>query len=227
VEFLDRIKSEREKNIIFGHFDMIGIDMEGGSISTFGLSPNTFTDAAKYVLSGHYHGSSVTDIDGSKLIYFGSPYPLTFANSDSTHGYWIWDESNDFKFIENTVSPTFKTIMDTDDHSCIGDLSNSFVRLYVNNSRTKEDIFNIKSLISSKKPIYISTIPYKNGSDEKSKTEAQRNSNKLFNMDLFSLSEIYIDNNSDSLPKLRQDIDPKIAVMARINGYINKLNLKK
>lgn len=227
VNFLDTLKSNREKNILFGHFEMIGIDMEGGNVSTFGLSPNVFADAAKYVLSGHYHGSSIQEIDGSKILYFGSPYPLTFANSDSVHGYWTWDENNGFSFVENPVSPTFKTIMDTDDLTNLGDLSKSFVRLYINNAKTKEEVFSIKTLIESKKPIYTLTIPYKNGSDEKSKSEAQRNSNKLFNMDLFSLSEIYIDNNSDSLPRLRQNTDSKNAVMTRIRDYISKVNLKK
>lgn len=226
--FLDNIKRNRDKNILFGHFEMIGVDMEGGNVSTFGISPNLFADGAKYVLSGHYHGQSSMEIDGSIIRYIGSPYPLTFANSDADHGYWLLNDDMSMEFIKNDISPKFTTIFDTDDLTKLGDLSNSFVRLYMNNSKTKEEIFNIRSIIESKKPIILRVISYKDGSIETNKTPAQRDANKLLSMDLFSLTEIYIDSNSDSLPSISiAHTDAKYAIMDRIRGYHEKLTLKK
>lgn len=226
--FLESIVDNRDHNILFGHFEMMGVDMEGGNISTFGLSPNLFANAAKYVFSGHYHGKSIQTIDGSDIKYLGSPYPLTFANSDSDHGYWILNDSVDTEFIKNEVSPVFTTVFDTDDLSELGDLSNSFVRLYMNNSKTKEEAFNVRSIIESKKPLLIRIISYKDGSVESNKTPSQRDANKLVNMDIFSLTEIYIDSNSDSLPVVTvQYSDAKHAIMERIKGYHEKLTLKK
>ena len=227
VSFLDGLKKTRSKNILFGHFEMMGVDMEGGNISTFGLSPNMFADAARYVFSGHYHGQSTQQIDGSDILYLGSPYPLTFANSDTNHGYWVLGEDMKMEFVKNDISPTFTTIFDTDDMDVIGDLSTKFVRLYLNSSKTKEEVFAIRSLIDAKKPLFINIVPYKNGSEEVKKSYAQRESNKLLNMDLFSLSEIYIDNNSESLPKLRDNLDAKSAILSRIKDYTERLTIKK
>jgi hypothetical protein len=47
-------------------------------------------------------------------------------------------------------------------------------------------------------------------------------------MDLFSLTEIYIDSNSDSLPIISvTHTDAKQAIMERIRGYHEKATLKK
>lgn len=227
-EFLDSIKCDRDKNVLFGHFEMIGIDMEGGNVSTFGLTPNIFCESAKTIFSGHYHGKSLQKIDGATINYLGSPYPMTFANSDSDHGYWILNDDMSSEFIVNDISPSFKTIFDTDDLSLINSLDNSFVRLYLNNSKTKEEIFNVRSIIESKKPIMIRVISYKDGSIEQNKTPSQRDANNLLNMDLFSLSEIYIDNNSESLPTISIiGSCAKQAIMEKIKVYHEKSTLKK
>lgn len=228
TQFLTKIEANRDTNILFGHFEMMGVDMEGGNLSTFGLSPNLFTASAKYILSGHYHGKSDQIIDGSMIRYLGSPYPLTFANSDSDHGYWLLNNDMSMEFIKNDISPKFTTLFDTDDLSALGDLSNTFVRLYMNNSKTKEEIFNIRSIIESKKPLLLRVISYKDGSIETNKTPSQRDANKLLSMDLFSLTEIYIDSNSDSLPIISvTHTDAKQAIMERIRGYHEKATLKK
>lgn len=231
ISFLSAIEPKKNNNILFGHFDMVGIDMEGGSMSTSGLSPNVFANAASLTISGHYHGHSSQVIDGSVINYVGSPYPLTFANAKSEHGYWILHETGSMEFIKNELSPTFKTIIDTDDLTSITSLENSFVRLYVNNAKTKEEVFYAKSIIESKKPIFLNIIPYKEEGDilinNGIPTDINKSANKLLNMDTFSLSEIYIDTNPDQLPKLTTHADAKLAVLNKVKEYQIQLNLKK
>lgn len=228
VSFIDKIKKNRKKNILFGHFEMIGVDMEGGNLSTFGLSPKLFSDGADLVISGHYHGKTHQKVDDSDIYYVGSPYPLTFANSDSIHGYWVLS-SDDYRmdFVENPISPNFTTIFDTDDLDSIKSLKNKFVRFYINNSKSKEDIFKSRSLIDAKKPLFVQVIPYKDGSDESGKPNSQREANKLLNMDLFSLTEIYIDSNTDTLPTLKTIADIKLDIIKRVEVYKERLTFKK
>lgn len=223
--FLNDISVNRERNILFGHFEMIGLDMEGGNISTFGLSPKLFADAAKFIYSGHYHGQSSTRIDGSLITYLGSPYPLTFANSDSVHGYWILNDDLSTEFIENTISPKFKTITDTDIDT-LGDCTNSFVRVFINNNLDKDSVFRIKQLVDDKNPLLVRIIPYKDGSIEADKNNFQHDANKLMNMDLFSVSEMYIDNNSDALPSIL-DGDIRTVLLNRIKMLIEKVGNAK
>ena len=223
--FLKEIAPNRSNNVLFGHFEMIGIDMEGGNLSTFGLSPNDFANSAKYIFSGHYHGQSVQSIDGSEIQYFGSPYPLTFANSDSIHGYWTIDSDMKREFIPNTISPTFKTIIDTDDIDSFGDLSNSFIRLYMNNARTKEELFEVRTRLDAKNALLIVPIPYKDGSIETGKNASQRDANVMLNMDAMALSEMYLDINADIIPILKTEKDARKAILDRIREYNSKLGI--
>ena len=104
---------------------------------------------------------------GSELIYAGSPYPMTFANVDSIHGYWILDEEMNREFVENTISPTFKDIWDTDDLDATQDLSNSFVRLYMSNKLSLEEIFEMRLKIESKNPLKIKATSYQRDKKER------------------------------------------------------------
>lgn len=231
VGFLEKLakkpKEKRDNTILFGHFDMFGVDMEGnGNLSPVGMDPNMFLKAAKLSLSGHYHGKSqIKKMDG-ELLYVGSPYPMTFANADSKHGYWVLDEEMNKEFIENTISPTFKDIWDSEDLEGLGDLSNSFVRLYMSNSLSLEETFELRLKIESKNPIIIKKIPYegKDKGDEEKK-EIQQEANKLLGMDTVKLSEMYIDQHTSELPSLKLTKNSRKAVLDRIKEYKSTLNL--
>ena len=231
IEFLKKLsekpQEKRENTILFGHFDMFGVDMEGnGGLSVNGMDPNLFLKAAGLTLSGHYHGKSVTKKMGGELVYVGSPYPMTFANTDSKHGYWILSEDKSLEFVENTISPTFKDIWDSDDLEAIGDLSNVFVRLYMSNSLSLEEIFEIRTKIENKNPLIIKKIPYDGkNKDTEDKKEIQQEANKLLGMDTVRLSEMYIDLHSDDLPVLKTTKDSRNAILDRIKEYKTTLNL--
>jgi DNA repair exonuclease SbcCD nuclease subunit len=229
VEFLNKMSGNsrkvRDNTVMFGHFEMFGINMEGKSVSTFGLDPNLYMNAAAHVFSGHYHGQSITEKGSDKLIYLGSPYPMTFANADQSHGVWILDEDMNMEYIENTISPNFKDIWDTDDIDAIESLENSFVRLHICDTHSKEEEFEIRLKIENKKPILIRTMPYSDDRvDDESKPEEQREANQIMKMNTVSLSEIYMEQNTEDLPKLKLQADVKAAIMNQINIFDETIN---
>lgn len=230
IKFLQKLSNnppeKRHNTVLFGHFELFGINMEGNSMSTFGLDPNLFMNAADYIFSGHYHGVSLTEKSSSKLHYLGSPYPMTFANANQEHGVWILDEQMNVEFIENTISPRFVEIWDTDDLDAIKDLSNCFVRLFVCNDNSKEQDFEIRLKVESKKPILVRHLPY-NGSKKEiiEKTENEREANQIMKMDTLDLSKIYLDQNTDDLPCLKLTNDVYTAVLKEIERYSETINV--
>lgn len=226
-------KPRSAQKIIFGHFTCMGIDMEGGNISTFGLQPHSFMSASPLTISGHYHGKSITtSSDGdSKLIYLGSPYAMTFANSDQSHGYWIMDSDCNLEFIENVISPRFTTIRDTDNLDELGDLSNSFVRFYLNNARPRDELFELRSKLEAKRPLIIKPIPYKNvvindGDGDREINASGDKASNLLSMDTLGLSSVYMDANHEDLPELKLN-DARASIINKLNQYNETLNLKK
>ena len=221
----ERSIDERNNTIIMGHFDMMGIKMEGNSISTFGMDPNLFLNASKLTISGHYHGISETKKSDSTILYSGSPYPMTFANSNQAHGVWVLDEDLNYEFIENTISPKFVDVWDTDVINYSEDLSNSFVRLYMSDTLSQEEEFEIRMKVANKSPLLIRLMPYKGSRKEvEEKVEHEREANRILGMDTLNLSEIYIEQNSDTLPELKLYKDSKVEVLNRIKMYKETIN---
>ena len=230
IEFLDKLsslpKAKRDNTVLFGHFEMFGIDMEGNNVSTFGLDPNMFMNAAGLTLSGHYHGQSHMKKGDSELYYLGSPYPMTFANANQLHGVWVIDENLKMEFIENTISPKFVDIWDSDDLDALPDLSNSFIRVFMGSNHSKEEEFEILLKIDNKKPILKRLVPYKGSKEEVvEQSEYQREANRILGMDALMLSEMYINENFDALPKLKLQNDSKNAVLTKIKEYRETINI--
>lgn len=229
VEFLNKMSEKsrevRQNRVLFGHFEMFGINMEGKSYSTFGLDPNLYMNAASNVFSGHYHGQSHTKKGDDNLYYLGSPYPMTFANANQSHGVWILDENMEIEYLENNISPRFIDVWDTDDIDSIETLENSFVRLYICDNLTSEEEFEIRLKIENKKPILIRTMSYAGDkADVEAKPEDEKEANQIMKMTTVNLSEIYIEQNSDDLPKLKLNTDVKSEIMKQIKLFDETIN---
>jgi DNA repair exonuclease SbcCD nuclease subunit len=229
VQFLEKMstksRDDRQNTVFFGHFEMFGINMEGNSMSTFGLDPNLYMNAASNIFSGHYHGQSHTQKGDDNLYYLGSPYPMTFANANQSHGVWILDENMEMEYIENTISPRFVDLWDTDDIDAIDNLENCFVRLYISSNLTKEEEFEIRLKVEHKKPILIRPMSYAGDKSEvESKPEDEREANQIMKMTTVSLSEIFIEQNSEDLPKLKLTTDVKSAIMNQIKFFDETIN---
>lgn len=212
----------KRKTVIVGHFDIMGMVMEGKNISVEGMDRNMFFKAARLTISGHYHGQSHVKSTNSTILYVGSPYQMTFNNVGEKHGYWIMESSGKFSFTENTVSPKFVDVWDTEDLDNLPELGNCFVRLYSSNENTAEQDFNNKVRIEVKKPILIRHVPYDKDRDEIEEVdqpEGVESAGKILKMNILSLSELYIDNNEDSLPSLTSGDDARKVVLKQIDEY--------
>lgn len=154
-----RPKEQIDNTVIFGHFELDGVCMEGNTYAKHGMDMSYLLKAARLTLSGHYHGKSYASSGDNELIYVGSPYQLTFVNSGEEHGYYTLDSDLGYEFFENPVSPVFINIRDMSDIP--SDLSNAFVNVYYDSDMSSESYAELKSAIDSKNPITREFIPYK------------------------------------------------------------------
>ena len=57
------------------------------------------------VFSGHLHSRGIKKVNGCEIVYIGSPYQLTRADSGEPRGYCILNmETLEYKFVDNTTS---------------------------------------------------------------------------------------------------------------------------
>lgn len=93
LEFLKTTKSE----IVFGHFEIAGFEMDRGNICHTGMNKNTF-DRFDMVLSGHFHHKSTND----NISYLGNQYEITWADYNDQRGFHVFDtETRELTFIPN------------------------------------------------------------------------------------------------------------------------------
>lgn len=93
LEFLKTTKSE----VVFGHFEIAGFEMDRGNICHTGMNKNTF-DRFDMVLSGHFHHKSTND----NISYLGNQYEITWADYNDQRGFHVFDtETRELTFIPN------------------------------------------------------------------------------------------------------------------------------
>jgi DNA repair exonuclease SbcCD nuclease subunit len=217
LQYFNTLSKKGKDRVIVGHFDTVDIQMEPGNISQSGFSADTYMAAARLVISGHYHGPSLLEKDNSRLLYVGTPYPLTFINSNQRHGYWVVSEDLTTEFVPNMLSPMFYTIYDTDNIDNL-DFENSFVRAYVSDTMDNADYLNFRTLLESKKPILKKVIRYRGAkATVESASPVSGNGEKLVGMDTVSISAVYINHFKDTLPKLKTHADPSMVIMDRVH----------
>lgn len=226
VKFLENLaKKPTDNNVILGHFDMMGIVMEAGNQSVAGFDPNLFLSAAKLTISGHFHSKSMTDKLGNKILYTGTPYPLTFANSDDEHGIWIVDEELNLEFIQNPISPTFTTIHDTDDFDNLPDYSNTFVRFFFDKNKSPEELSTLKMKLEAKKPLTVKSLPYKDlKADIVKHNGMEMEANNLLHMDPYLITEVYVTANENILPEVKFYKNVKDEILNRSKNYLESIN---
>jgi DNA repair exonuclease SbcCD nuclease subunit len=225
IEYSETIE-DKDNSVLFGHFEMLDIDMEGGNISIHGTDQDIYTKYAKYIFSGHYHGKSITEVNGSIINYVGSPYPLTFANANQEHGIWVIDEEMNSEFLPNIVSPEFTNILDTDDFSKLESLDNSFVKLYMLNTAKEKTKFDIMEKIKSLKPLHITRVYYKE--DESDVSVSEDNVNEAMRKTNLTMSALF----SESVKKRAKEYSQldtienvSEAIVSTVDGFIDELKL--
>ncbi len=95
LEFIE--KAHLQCQILAGHFEMAGFEMQRGYVMEKGLDPNMFWKYEQ-VWSGHYHTKS----QKKNITYLGTSMQFTWSDANETKGFHIWDtETNTLDFIEN------------------------------------------------------------------------------------------------------------------------------
>jgi len=104
------IHDEFEKtsaDVLFGHFDIIGFNLNKTNISSVGLQAEDFSNFKK-VFSGHYHTPSSKRIGSTEIIYCGSPYQTNRNDIDEAKGFIVLNlDTLRYKRVENDVSIKF------------------------------------------------------------------------------------------------------------------------
>jgi len=93
IEFLSKTKSQ----VVFGHFEIAGFEMDRGNISHGGLDRKLF-NRFDTVLSGHFHHKS----SSGNITYLGNQYEITWADSGDQRGFHVIDtDTREVKFVPN------------------------------------------------------------------------------------------------------------------------------
>ena len=96
VEITQKLKDSKSQ-IVFGHFEIAGFEMDRGNVCHEGIDKSTFN---KYdiVLSGHFHHRS----DDGHIYYVGTPYKMTWSDYNDPRGFVIFDtQTREQEFVKN------------------------------------------------------------------------------------------------------------------------------
>lgn len=89
--------AESQAQILIGHFQIAGFEMDGGQICIDGLDKTIFSKFES-VWSGHFHHPS----EYANIKYLGSPYEMTWSDYNGKRGFHIFDtETRDLTFYQN------------------------------------------------------------------------------------------------------------------------------
>jgi hypothetical protein len=136
-EEINLLTKYNDCNVCIGHFELMGFRMSKTSkIIDEGLPPATLTNIFKTIISGHYHTRNEKLMDnGSKVIYVGSPYQITRADTGDSRGYCILTFDNNeltkYEFIDTKKSIRFESITFPQEFT-EEQIKNNVIDIYVN-----------------------------------------------------------------------------------------------
>jgi len=137
AEEINLLTKYNDCNVCIGHFELMGFKMSKTSkVMDEGLPPTILTNIFKTIISGHYHTRNEKLMEnGSKVIYVGSPYQLTRADTEDSRGYCLltFDKNNlvGYEFINNQKAIRFESITFPQDFT-EQQIKNNVVDIYVN-----------------------------------------------------------------------------------------------
>lgn len=217
-------RGDISKNVIVGHFDMIGARMEAKTVSTAGFDPKRFLNAAQLTISGHYHCRSTIESGDSQVCYVGTPYQLSFGHVGIPAGYHIY-EDGELTFYKNNVSPEFIDVVDTE-LGKYSDLTNKIVRYYVDKNRSFDEAALLKATLADMHPVYIDQVPYGEDPDTEENEDApktEEEARQIMTTDSVGMAEMYLDKHPEILPELNSGEDAKMVTLAFIREYNAKI----
>lgn len=109
VDFLEYV-NKNPADICMGHFDINGFKMNKFKVSDGGLNPKIFKNF-KIVFSGHFHIRGKQKVQGTDIIYIGSPFHLDRSDINEEKGFCILDlKTFSYEFINNENSLKYVSI---------------------------------------------------------------------------------------------------------------------
>ena len=101
-----KIKDIPQSDIILGHFEIESFKMSNRQICNSGWKTQDVLNKSKLIISGHFHIMEARKYKEGEILYIGCPYELNWNDYLSPKGIYILDLiTNEYKFIENLISP--------------------------------------------------------------------------------------------------------------------------
>jgi DNA repair exonuclease SbcCD nuclease subunit len=178
-----------KSDIIFGHFEIDSFYMNSYKLCEHGFSYKDLFKIAPTIISGHFHKKDHRKYEKGQIVYLGSPYQHNFGDVKDERGIYIFNiETEDFEFIENTISPKhYKISIDENFDEDI--IKNNFISLIVDNQADENQIIEFKGKLLNLNPKNI-RIDY---NENDSKIEVFDENKELGTSDLIKSIEEYIE----------------------------------
>jgi len=156
-KFLE-IKEEDDYQVCFGHFEVVGFDLNVfGFTNKSGFKVKDFSNFKK-VFSGHFHKRQKS----RNVRYVGSPYQLDFAEAGDTKGFTILEiPSLKETFTENKFSPRYvKAWYSNRDETKRKNINNNVVQPIVDLDVPDSDIIGWEAMLRDWNPKELLSTTY-------------------------------------------------------------------
>lgn len=111
--------NETKAQILMGHFEITGFEMDKGHICADGMDKNVFSKFDQ-VYSGHFHQPS----SHGNISYLGAQFEMTWADYDQKRGFSVFDtETREMTYVRNPLK-IFHKIWYDDTNMTIEDIAN-------------------------------------------------------------------------------------------------------
>lgn len=136
-DIVKKLKASKS-DICFGHFEIMGFEMERGSICETGIDKKILS-RYDVVLSGHFHHKSTN----GNITYVGTPYEMTWSDYNDVKGFHIFDtETRSLEFTVNPYTMFNKIVYDDSETNFefwkayeYGNHANTYVKVVVVNKQ--------------------------------------------------------------------------------------------
>lgn len=177
--------------VLMGHFEITGFEMDKGHICTTGVDRNIFKRFDS-VYSGHFHHPS----EHGNIRYLGAPYEMTWTDYNQKRGFHVFDtETRKMTFIRNPLSIFHKIWYDDTDMTLedvanldTSKLTNTFIKVIITNKSNPYIFDMFLDKIQKENPIDVKIV------------------DDHMNMDIIDESEL-VDEAQDTITILRNYIE--------------------
>ena len=124
VDAVEKAIKNSKSTYCVGHFEFDGFELFKGQFAKGHYKHGQYSKFKK-VISGHYHVMSTRD----NVLYTGTPYELSWNDSENTKGFFVLTESEDLKFVENVHRLYVKIALNKDSILNVEDVENKFLKI--------------------------------------------------------------------------------------------------